>query len=185
MMPQKKNPDVAELIRGKTATVIGDATALLGLVKGLPLGYNRDLQEDKGPLYHAADSLLASLRILAAMVPELEIDAERAEGMISSFALATDLADHLVRKGVPFRQAHGIVAQLVGSCLSEGRELSDLSCRELETASPLLADLPELSPAASVRRKRTAGGTHPEEVAAQIAAAHDEIAARPAWLEEL
>jgi argininosuccinate lyase len=178
MMPQKKNPDVAELIRGKAALVIGDATAALTLVKGLPLGYNRDLQEDKTPLYHAADTLLASLHILAAMVPKLEFNVERTELMLSSFTLATDLADHLVQHGVPFREAHAIVGGLVNTCLEQGIELTGLSPEELRAASPHFEYLPELTAAASVRRKRTSGSTAPEEVAQQLRAAREEIDTR-------
>jgi argininosuccinate lyase len=167
MMPQKKNPDVAELIRGKAALVIGDCTAALTLVKGLPLGYNRDLQEDKTPLYHAADTLLQSLRILAAMIPLLQFDTERTERSISSFTLATDLADHLVRSGVPFRQAHAAVGQIVSACLEEGRELTELHPSDLRSSTNGLTDL-ELTPLASVQRKQTAGSTSPKSVDEQL-----------------
>jgi argininosuccinate lyase len=168
MMPQKKNPDVAELVRGKAALAIGDVTAALALVKGLPMGYNRDLQEDKTPLFHAADTVLGCLQILAAMVPELELDTERTERAISGFTLATDLADHLVQRGMPFRQAHGVVGRLVSQCLAQGRDLTDLTPAELQSASPLFDGMPEWTAADSVRRKRTAGSTHPESVAEQI-----------------
>lgn len=180
MMPQKKNPDVAELIRGKAALVIGDATAALTLIKGLPLAYNRDLQEDKIPLFHAADTLLASLSILTALVAELEFDTERTEAAISSYTLATDLADHLVRSGVPFREAHGIVGRLVASCLAAGRPLTALTPDELAAAAPQLASLPALSARGSVERKETAGSTHPQEVVRQLAAAAAERRARVA-----
>ena len=183
MMPQKKNPDVAELIRGKTGLVIGDVAGALTLVKGLPLGYNRDLQEDKTPLFHAVDTLLPSLRILAAMVPELRFDTARTEQSVSGFALATDLADHLVQGGMPFREAHGVVGRLVQDCVSRGRDIRDLSPDAFLAASPLFADLPELSVRASVRRKRTMGGTHPEDVGRALAAAEDRIAARRSRLE--
>jgi argininosuccinate lyase len=182
MMPQKKNPDVAELIRGKAALVAGDATAALALVKGLPMGYNRDLQEDKTPLFHAADALLPSLRILAAMVPQLEFDTEHAEAAVSSFAMATDLADHLVRQGVPFREAHAIVAQLVAQCLAAGRGLHELTPAELRAASPRFKKVPELSPAASVRRKETSGSTHPDSVAQQVRSLQSTMEDRWIWL---
>ncbi len=178
MMPQKKNPDVAELIRGKTALVIGYATAALTLVKGIPLGYNRDLQEDKTPLFGAADALLPSLQILAALLPELEFDTVRTAAAVSSFTLATDLADHLVERGLPFRAAHGVVGKLVRDCLAQGRDLADLSAEEFRCASPRFAEVPELSAAASVRRKRTEGSTHPDEVARQLAALQREIGER-------
>ncbi len=183
MLPQKKNPDVLELIRGKAALVIGDVSAALALVKGLPLGYNRDLQEDKTPLFHAADTLLSSLRILAAMVPKLEFDVERTEQAVSSFALATDLADALVQKGTPFREAHATVGRLVATCLEEGRDLGGLQAEELRAASPHFEEAPELTAAASVRRKRTAGSTEPEQVAEQMRAAMTEVAERRSWLE--
>jgi argininosuccinate lyase len=198
MMPQKKNPDVAELIRGKAALVIGDATAALALVKGLPLGYNRDLQEDKTPLYHAADTLLACLRVLAAMVPQLEFDTERTERAVSGFTLATDLADYLVRKGVPFRQAHSVIAGLVSSLLERGRDLASVSPEELQAAvgegarleterlpSCRFDDLPELTPPAAIRRKRTAGSTHPDAVEEQIGAAVSQVGKRRTSLEGL
>lgn len=178
MMPQKKNPDVAELIRGKAALTVGDVTAILTLVKGLPGGYNRDLQEDKTPLFHAADSLLTSLRVLGAMLPGVEFDTGRTERAVSSFALATDLADHLVQCGVPFREAHAIIGRLVGASLLQGRELSDLDKEELLAASPHLETAPELSPAASIRRKRTSGSTAPDQIDAQLAGATKEVKAR-------
>lgn len=173
MMPQKKNPDVLELIRGKAALVIGDLTGALALVKGIPLGYDGDLQEHKTPLYHAADTLLSTLEILAAMVPRLSFDTERTERAISSFALATDLADALVQTGVPFREAHGIIAGIVARTISEAKELTSV-----DVAIPQLPETPELTPSASVRRKRTAGSTSPEEVQRQMASARTEIADR-------
>jgi argininosuccinate lyase len=184
MMPQKKNPDVPELIRGKAALVVGDLAAILALVKGLPLGYNGDLQENKTPLFHSADALLSSLRILAAMVPELVFDVGRTQQAVTSFALATDLADALVQNGTPFREAHAAVGGLVATCLEEGRELSDLDARELQRLLPRLQEAPELTPAASVRRKRTSGSTAPDQVAEQLQAAADEIAERRGWVEE-
>jgi argininosuccinate lyase len=184
MMPQKKNPDVVELIRGKCALVIGDAAAALALVKGLPGGYNRDLQEDKTPLFHAADTLLASLRILTAMAPELEFDTERSARAVSSFALATDLADQLVRAGVPFREAHAAVGGLVAACLAQGRDLGDLSLEELQHASPHFHELPAMTAAASVRRKRTAGSTHPDEVEKQVAMARARLTEQECWFME-
>ena len=183
MMPQKKNPDVPELIRGKAALTVGDVAAALALVKGLPLGYNRDLQEDKTPLFHAADTLLASLRILAAMMPEVEFDTDRTERAVSSFTLATDLADFLVERGVSFREAHAVVGRLVSTCLEQGRDLADLRAEELRAVSPHFVDVPELTAAASVRRKRTMGSTAPDQVAEQLQAAHAELADRRRWME--
>jgi argininosuccinate lyase len=175
MMPQKKNPDIPELIRGKAALMLGDVTAALALVKGIPLGYNRDLQEDKTPLYHAADTLVPSLQILAAMLTELEFDTERTEQSISSFALATDLADHLVRRGVPFREAHAVVGKLVSECVAAGKELTDLTSEDFLAASVHFDDIPEMTPPASIRRKRTAGSTSLESIDEQIRDAEEMI----------
>lgn len=185
MMPQKKNPDVAELIRGKSALVAGDAAAALALLKGMPTGYNRDLQEDKTPLFHAADTLLASLRILAAMLPALEFDTIRTEAAISSFAMATDLADYLVLQGVPFREAHAVVGRLVARCIDEGRSLTDLTAEELRDASPRFESVPDLSPQASVRRKETSGSTHPESVAEQLQLLQASIDEQHVWMQTL
>jgi argininosuccinate lyase len=183
MMPQKKNPDVAELVRGKAALVIGDVAGVLALVKGIPLGYNRDLQENTTPLYHAGDTLLASLGILAMMVPELEFDTERTESAISGFAYATDLADSLVEGGMPFREAHAVVGRIVAYCLDRGRDLTDLTLEELQVAVPSIQELPDWTPLASVRRKRTSGSTHPQAVADGLEAMQASMAAHRAWLE--
>jgi argininosuccinate lyase len=183
MMPQKKNPDVAELVRGKAALAIGDVAGVLALVKGIPLGYNRDLQENTTPLYHAGDSLLASLGILTAMVPEIEFDTERTESAISGFAYATDLADLLVESGMPFREAHAVVGRIVAYCLDRGRDLTDLTLEELQAAVPSIQELPDWTPAASVRRKRTSGSTHPQAVEDAIEAMQASMATHRAWLE--
>ena len=183
MMPQKKNPDVAELVRGKAALVIGDVTAALSLVKGLPLGYNRDLQEDKTPLFHASETLLACLAVLAGLVRQLTFDLDRTESAVSSFTLATDLADHLVRQGVPFREAHGVVGGLVANALERDIDLTQLSQSDLAAASPSFGQPPELAPTASVQAKRTQGGTNPGDVAGQLDAARTRIEERRCRLE--
>jgi argininosuccinate lyase len=173
MMPQKKNPDVLELIRGKAALVIGDLTAILSLLKGLPLAYDRDLQEDKTPLFHAASTVEASLEILAVMLPKLRFDTDRCSSAISGFAMATDLADELVRAGTPFRDAHAVVGRLVEECIQSGRALADLDLSDLQAAGADLKALPDLTPQASIRRKATTGSTHPDEVRKAIAAARE------------
>jgi argininosuccinate lyase len=183
MMPQKKNPDVAELVRGKAALVIGDVAGVLALVKGIPLGYNRDLQENTTPLYHAGDSLLGSLGILSAMMPEIEFDTVRTESAISGFAYATDLADLLVDGGMPFREAHAVVGKIVSYCLDRGRDLTDLTLEELQAAAPSVRELPEWTAAASVRRKRTSGSTHPQAVADGLQSMQASITEHRAWLE--
>ena len=131
IMPQKKNPDVAELVRGKTGRMFGSLHAVLTVMKGLPLAYQSDLQEDKEPLFDAADTALATLRTLAAMLPRLRFDAERMREAARGFLLATELADFLVEKGLPFREAHGVVGALVRHCLKTGKALDELSLAEL------------------------------------------------------
>ena len=128
IMPQKKNPDVAELIRGKTGRVYGHLVSLLTILKGLPMTYNRDLQEDKEPLFDTVDTLKASLGVLAAMIGRLTFNRKRMEkGAEGGFSTATDVAEYLVSKGVPFREAHGIVGKLVAFCLQNGKTLTDLT----------------------------------------------------------
>jgi len=132
IMPQKKNPDVAELIRGKTGRVYGDLTAILTIMKGLPMTYDRDLQEDKEPLFDAVDTVTASLAVLAPMIEKLTFNRDRMlEAAAGGFSTATDVADYLVMKGVPFREAHGIVGRLVGYCIEKGKNLCDLEIEEI------------------------------------------------------
>ncbi len=132
IMPQKKNPDVAELIRGKTGRVYGDLTAILTITKGLPMTYNRDLQEDKEPLFDAIDTVKASLAVFKDMVETLKFSRSRMlEAAGGGFSTATDLADYLVMKGVPFRESHGIVGRIVGYCIERKKGLSDLDMEEI------------------------------------------------------
>ena len=134
IMPQKKNPDVPELMRGKTARVYGNLMALLTLTKGLPLAYNRDLQEDKEPVFDTADTVVATLRLLARLLPEIRFNQERMALMAAEgFTLATDLADYLVRKGIPFRKAHHVVGQIVQHCIRNGNELHQCGLDELKS----------------------------------------------------
>jgi argininosuccinate lyase len=184
MMPQKKNPDVPELIRGRSALVIGDLTAILTLVKGIPLGYDRDLQEDKTPLFHAATTTLAALEVLTAMMPELVFDTERCATAISSFAMATDLADHLVRNGVPFRDAHAAVGTLVSDRIRNGKPLSPVTDEAMTAAGLDGIAPPDLSPDASVTQKATAGSTNPTDVESQIEVARDKVTERRTWLRD-
>jgi argininosuccinate lyase len=173
MMPQKKNPDVAELVRGKTGRVIGALVALLTTMKGLPLAYNRDLQEDKPPLFDAAATLRECLGVMTAMVPALRFRTDRMAAAADGLTLATDLADDLVQRGVPFRRAHEIVGRLVRHCLATGTGLRDLDAAVLRRHSPLLtpALVRRLTPRRSVARRRVVGGTAPREVARQLARA--------------
>jgi argininosuccinate lyase len=176
MMPQKKNPDVAELVRGRAGRVIGALVALLTTLKGLPLAYNRDLQEDKPPLFDAAATLRQCLDVLAAMLPRLAFRTERMAAAADGLLLATDLADALVERGVPFRRAHETVAGLVRHCLATGTPLRALGAPTLRRLAPQLdtAALRALTPARSVSRRRVIGGTAPSEVRRQLARARRE-----------
>jgi argininosuccinate lyase len=174
IMPQKKNPDVPELARGKSARVIGDLTALLVLMKGQPLAYNKDNQEDKEPLFDAVDTLKDTLAVFAGMVPGLEPvpDAMRAAAL-EGFATATDLADYLVRKGVAFRDAHGIVARAVREAEAVGCDLSGLPLAILKRFSSAIGDdvYDSLSLEGSVAARDHPGGTAPKRVRAAVARA--------------
>jgi argininosuccinate lyase len=167
IMPQKKNPDMAELIRGKTGRVYGDLVTLLTIMKGLPLAYNRDMQEDKEPLFDAADTVVASIDILAGMLATVTFDARRFEKELDEdFALATELADYLARRGVPFRRAHGIVGALVVQCQAQGYSLGELPLEEYKRLSKKFGtDVKEvLSARRSLALKRSEGSTAPAEV---------------------
>ncbi len=172
IMPQKRNPDGAELVRGKTGGVFADLQSLLILTKGLPLAYNRDLQEDRAPLYHAIFQTLGSVRLMAAMWRALEVDADRFESELwGDFSLATELADHLVERGVPFREAHEAVARLVHWCEEQGGNLAAADGSAARQFHPLLSeDLgPWLDPRAAVERRTSRGGTAWAEVERQVA----------------
>jgi argininosuccinate lyase len=173
MMPQKKNPDVAELVRGKTGRVVGALLALLTTLKGLPLAYNRDLQEDKPPLFDAARTLGDCLGVLAAMLPALRFRTARMAAAADGPLLATDLADLLVERGLPFRRAHEIVGRLVRLSLESGTGLRDLDAAVLRKHSPLLtpALVRGLTPRRALARRRVVGGTAPVEVRRQLARA--------------
>ncbi|MGA8260765.1 MAG: argininosuccinate lyase [Arenicellales bacterium] len=171
IMPQKKNPDVAELLRGKSGRAIGNLVALLTLMKGQPLAYNRDNQEDKEPLFDTVRTLELSLAVLAAMIPTLSVNRGRMHDAASrGFATATDLADYLVRKGVPFRDAHEVVGKAVGACLAEGVDLTNLSLARLQGFHPAMdRDVFDvLTPEGSVNARDHLGGTAPRQVRAAI-----------------
>ncbi|HUG83888.1 MAG TPA: argininosuccinate lyase [Euzebya sp.] len=180
IMPQKRNPDVAELVRGKSGRLIGDLVSLLVTLKGLPLTYNRDLQEDKEPVFDAVDTLTLALPAMTGMVASLVFDRDRLAGTAAGgFALATDVAEALVVAGVPFRQAHERVGALVAHCEGRGRDITDLDDAELaghlpELDSAAIGDL--LDPAGAVRRRSASPGPAPEAVAAQLATLRARIA---------
>ena len=171
IMPQKKNPDVAELARGKSGRIIGNLTGLLATLKGLPFGYNRDLQEDKEPAFDTADQLLLVLPAMTGMIATLEFATERmAESAPEGFALATDIAEWLVRQGVPFRNAHEIAGACVKEAESRGVELWDLSADDLAAIDPALTpDVRHvLSLDGALAARSTFGGTAPARVREQL-----------------
>jgi argininosuccinate lyase len=180
IMPQKKNADIAELMRGKTGRVFGALVGILTVSKGLPMTYNKDLQEDKEGLFDAVDTVLALLRILPPMVASLTINRDRmAEAAIGGFSLATDVADELARRGLPFREAHEIVGQLVARCIAEGTTLEALSPEEWESVSDVFAGSPPVvTLQASVEARDVPGGTAPAQVAAACAVSRAEVDAR-------
>jgi argininosuccinate lyase len=172
IMPQKKNPDVAELARGKTSRVVGHLMALFMLMKGQPLAYNKDNQEDKEPLFDSVDTLKDTLRVFAEMVPGITVKAEAMERAARlGYATATDLADALVKKGVPFRDAHEAVARAVKHAMGEGVDLSELPLATLQGFHPAIgADVQAvLTLRGSLASRNVIGGTAPEQVRAQIA----------------
>lgn len=174
IMPQKKNPDCAELIRGKTGRVIGSLITLLTMQKGLPMAYNRDLQEDKEPLFDAVYTVQMSLDVFALMLSTAKFNIEKMHKAASAgFSTATDLADHLVRQDVPFRTAHEQVGKLVAYCIEKDKELTDVSIEEIRKFAPAAADdvAKELTVEASVNARNSVGGTAPSEVKKQIKAA--------------
>jgi argininosuccinate lyase len=174
IMPQKKNPDVAELIRGKSGRLYGNLMAVLTTMKGLPLAYNSDMQEDKEPLFDSADTLAAILSVLPPMVNTLSFRPERMrQAAGENFATATDVADYLVRRGLPFRQAHEVVGRIVRYGLEQGRDLLQLSVAELRRFSDLIdQDITDaISVEASLRARAVTGGTAPEAVRASLALA--------------
>lgn len=176
IMPQKKNPDVPELIRGKTGRVYGDLMSLLTLMKGQPLAYNKDNQEDKEPLFDAIDTVRGSLMAFADMIPALVPNIEiMREAALRGFSTATDLADYLVKNGVAFRDAHEIVGKAVALGVQEGKDLSELTLEQLQQFSDLIqADVFEkaLTLEASVNVRNHIGGTAPAQVEAAIERAH-------------
>jgi len=187
IMPQKKNPDVAELARGKAGRLIGDLTGLLATLKGLPLAYNRDLQEDKEPVFDAVDTLELVLPAVAGMIATLTFHTERmGELAPQGFALATDIAEWLVRQGTPFRDAHEIAGACVRACEERGIELWDLTDADLAAISPHLTPQVRtvLSVAGSLSSRDAAGGTAPARVAEQLAAAREAVAAARAFTDD-
>jgi argininosuccinate lyase len=178
IMPQKKNPDVPELARGKTGRVNGHLIALLTLMKGQPLAYNKDNQEDKEPLFDTVDTVTDTLRIFADMASGITVKPEAMRAAaLQGYATATDLADYLVKKGLPFRDAHEAVAHAVRACVDRGCDLSDLSLEELRKFSPLIDTdvFNVLTLEGSVAARNHVGGTAPQQVRAAIARARAQL----------
>ena len=170
IMPQKRNPDFAELARGRTGRVYGHLMAMLTVLKGLPLTYNRDLQEDKEGLFDTVDTLLPTLEVFQGMLSGLTLDQERVESLAGeSYMLATDLADYLVARGVPFRRAHGIVRELCGFCESQGKGLNDLPLADYHRFSPEFGqDVFQITAQSSASARNNTGGTAPQQVAQEL-----------------
>jgi argininosuccinate lyase len=178
IMPQKKNPDVPELVRGKTGRVFGSLNNLLTVMKGQPLAYNKDNQEDKEPLFDTVNTVMDCLTAFADMVPAMEPRRENMrEATRKGFATATDLADYLVKKGLPFRDAHEVVGRLVGQAIGQGCDLSELPLDSLTSASELIEEdvYQVLTLEGSLAARNHPGGTAPEQVKAAIKAARDSL----------
>jgi len=192
IMPQKKNPDAAELIRGKAARTLGDLTTLLAMLRGLPLAYNSDMQEDKEATFDAVDTAHASLQVMGLVLHGIRFNTETiAARLRGGFMGATEIADALARGGVPFREAHELVGRVVLYAQDHGKELWDLSADEFRAQSPLLdAALMNtireaITPAGAVANKRSEGGTAPERVAEQMQAARVALVRTLSWLAAL
>ena len=181
IMPQKKNPDVPELVRGKTGRVNGHLVSLLTLMKSQPLAYNKDNQEDKEPLFDAVDTVRDCLRAFADMVPAIEVKADNMrEAARRGFSTATDLADYVVRKGIPFRDAHEIVGSAVAHGIRTGKDLAEMSLEELRQFSPVIDDdvFAVLTLEGSVAARDHFGGTAPAQVRAAVARGRERVALR-------
>ncbi|MFB9717589.1 argininosuccinate lyase [Planobispora longispora] len=184
IMPQKKNPDVAELARGKSGRLIGNLMSLLTTLKGLPLTYNRDLQEDKEPVFDSVDTLLLVLPAMAGLVSTMRVNTAKLEASApDGFALATDLAELLVRKGVAFRDAHEAVGHLVVWCQVNDKDLDELTDEELAKVSPhFTPDTREvLSVPGALAARKAHGGTAPDRVRDQLAVLREDVDAQAAW----
>jgi argininosuccinate lyase len=177
LMPQKKNPDVAELVRGKMGRLLGNLVSMLTTLKGLPLTYNKDLQEDKEPLFDTVDTLLMCIPVMKLLIETMTFNKDRmAAGVEGDFSNATDLADLLVRRGVPFRTAHEIVGRLVGCCIQNGKSIADLTDEELHSFSEYFAhDMMVGGAKQSAEARDIPGGTSTERLEAQISQARGAI----------
>ena len=183
MMPQKKNPDVSELVRGKTGRVVGHLMAMLSTVKGLPLAYNKDLQEDKEGIFDTIDTVKFSLAVYAELLRGMKVRKDVMKRAVDEdFSNATDLADYLVKKGMPFRKAHAVSGKAVHYCIEQGKWLEDLTIEEFKSMSPLFEDdiKVEISPETCVKNRNSFGGTSYKQVELQIQAAKGLLSAEQA-----
>jgi argininosuccinate lyase len=178
IMPQKKNPDVPELVRGKTGRVFGDLMALLSIMKSLPLAYNRDMQEDKEPLFNTLDILTECIEVYIKMLPKVKINSvAMLQAAATGYLNATDMADYLVTRGMPFRQAHACVGEAVSYALSKNKELHELSLKELKSFSSLIKKdiFADLAIEKMINRRRSYGGTATKRVKAAIREAEKDL----------
>jgi argininosuccinate lyase len=185
-MPQKKNPDIAELARGKSGRLIGDLTGLLVTLKGLPFAYNRDLQEDKEPVFDAVDTLEILLPALTGMVSTTIFDREKmATGAPLGFSLATEIADFLAKEGVVFAQAHEIAGKAVALCENSGRQLEELTLTELSTLHPKLTESVKksLTVKGALEARDSYGATSPKQVRAQLSRLDTLMVSQQQWIE--
>lgn len=180
IMPQKKNPDIAELARGKTGGIYGNLIGLLTTMKGLPLAYNRDMQEDKEGFFDTVDTLMATLEVFSGMLKTMRINTENMNSAAKrGYLLATDVADYLVRKGLPFRTAHAATAKLVSYANQKGKSLKELTLKEYQKFSPVFEEeVYEITLESSIRARNVVGGTGYRQVAKQIAAAKRKLKER-------
>ncbi|HEV8634208.1 MAG TPA: argininosuccinate lyase [Chloroflexota bacterium] len=187
IMPQKKNPDPAELVRGKSGRAIGQLVALLTTLKGTPLAYNKDFQEDKAALFDAVDTLAGCLAVLAPLVQTARFQRERLEAAAGeNFVLATDYADFLAARGVPFRRAHEIVGRLVARCLERGERLEDVPLEELRRLAPEFdADVRRISVGSAIDARDVPGGTAGRRVATALVEARGRVGQTRAWADEM
>jgi argininosuccinate lyase len=170
LMPQKKNPDVIELTRGKAGTMIGLLTGLMVTLKGLPSTYDKDLQEDKAPVFQATDTLLAILPVMAAALRTITVKAEKMRSAIDSTMMATDLADYLVNKGIPFREAHSMAGKTVRAAGERNVKLEELPLEAYQAIGPFEADVYQVfDPLESIQKRNTVGGTSLQSVKNQLA----------------
>ncbi len=185
-MPQKKNPDVPELVRGKAGRVVGNLTAVLTMMKGLPLSYNRDMQEDKEPLFDTVDTLIGCLEVYAKLLPELKVNRMAMHKAASrGFLNATDMADYLVTKGMAFRDAHHCVGEVIQYAMDQHKELQELSLNDLKKFSQAFEEdvFEILTIEQVINRRVSAGGTAKKNVVKAIKAAQEAIKLEPAEYE--